>query len=334
MRLILLLLALMILISGCADRTVFADTKRYEASFLTLFDTVTTIVGYAASEEQFRKIAEKLHDELLEYHQLFDIYHTYPDIANLKTVNDSAGITAVKVDPRIIDLLLFCKEAHERTGGLVNAAMGSVLSLWRDARASALPPDLNELKKAAEHTDFSSVIIDPAAGTVFLSDPEARLDVGAIAKGYAAQKVSENAPAGLLFSIGGNVCATGSRPDSFSPWTVGIQSPDKQDAFLHMISLEQGCVVTSGDYQRYFFYNGKRYHHIIHPETLMPYEAWRCVTVLCKDSAVADILSTALFLTSYEEGLALLEIYDAEAMWMDQHGMLYYSEHFTESIKT
>ena len=109
-RLLSLMLAALLALSGCSARAEEEGPKRYEASFLTLFDTVTTVVGYARREEDFRVAAQELHDQLLEYHRLFDIYNSYEGVSNLKTVNDGAGGAAVQVDRRIVDLLLFCRE--------------------------------------------------------------------------------------------------------------------------------------------------------------------------------------------------------------------------------
>ena len=99
-------LLLSVLLTGCVPARP-SQPQRYESTYLTLFDTVTSIVGYADSEETFRRTSQQLHDEMLEYHQLFDIYNDYEGINNLKTVNDNAGGEPVKVDEKIIDLLLF-----------------------------------------------------------------------------------------------------------------------------------------------------------------------------------------------------------------------------------
>ena len=339
-RRVLSVLLLCALLCGCRAGEE-AQTKQYNATFLTLFDTVTTIVGRAESEEEFRAVAQEIHDVLLEYHQLFDIYNEYEGIANLKTVNDNAGIGPVTVDRRIIELLLDCKSYYELTGGMVNPAMGSVLALWHEARndgvndpLNAYLPDGEALAAAAEHMDFSNVVIDEENSTVYLADPELRLDVGAVAKGWAVQRVCETAPEGLLISVGGNVCATGPKDESGTPWVVGIQDPDGGDQYLHTLYVTGGSVVTSGDYQRAYQVDGKLYHHIIDPQTLYPSEYWRSVTILCADSGLADALSTALFLLPQEEGQALLDKCEAEAMWVASDGSITYSPGFEENIRT
>lgn len=340
-RLLCAALCAALLLTGCS--TLSPQLKRYNATFLTLFDTVTTIVGFAESEEAFTAAARSIHDELLAYHQLFNIYNDYEGINNLKTVNENAGAAPVTVDRRIIDLLLDCKAYYESTGGRVNVAMGSVLRLWHEARndgiddpMNAYLPDQTALEEAALHTSMDAIVIDETASTVLITDPLVRLDVGAIAKGWAVEQVAKNAPTGLLISVGGNVRATGAKDESGTPWVVGIQDPDNAEKYLHSIYVyaERSSVVTSGDYQRAYAVDGKIYHHIIDPETLYPGTLWRSVTIVCADSGAADALSTALFLAEYESGLSILSQFDAEAMWVAADGTIYYSPGFETLIRT
>lgn len=325
---------------GCAAAQESEQTQ-YQASFLTLFDTVTTIVGRDSSEQAFQEKAQAIHDDLLEYHHLFDIYHDYDGINNLKTVNDQAGVAPVVVDSRIIELLSDCREFYEATQHKVDITMGSVLYLWHQARtegldnpANAKLPNEAALKEASLHKGMNCLVIDEKASTVYLTDPEARLDVGAVAKGWSTEKAAKNAPSGLLISVGGNVRATGPKDPSGTPWVVGITNPDNQSEYLHTLFVTDSSVVTSGDYQRYFVVDGKPYHHIIDPETLYPAAYWRSVTIVCPDSGLADALSTALFLLPQEQGQALLDRFDAQAMWVDAQGNYYYTPGFRDLIRT
>ena len=328
----------LLLLTGCAAELA-PGPKRYEASFLNLFDTVTTMVGFADSEAAFRETTQSIHDELELYHQLFDIYNEYPGVTNLKIVNDRAGQEPVTVDRKILDLLLFCKQMEQVSGGAVNAAMGSVLSLWHETRSEGISnpetariPVLDDLREAAAHTDLNDVILNEEACTVFFADPALKLDVGAVAKGYAVEQVCRTAPEGLLISVGGNVCATGPKPDG-SSWVVGLQDPDGRGN-LHTVSVKKQAVVTSGDYQRYYTVDGIRYHHIIDPTTLMPGTRWQAVSILCADSGVGDALSTALFLLDREAGQALLDRFDAEAMWLDSSGNTFFSPGFSAYLRS
>lgn len=332
-RLFIFILITALVLSGCTPAAK-TEMKQYNATFLDVFDTVTAIVGRAESQEAFQAAAQKVHDDLLYYHQQFDIYNDYDGINNLKTVNDNAGIGPVTVDETILRLLLDCRRYYEATGGKVNVAMGGVLKLWHDARENAVLPDENALKEAADHCNWDTILIDEEDSTVFITDPRQRLDVGAIAKGWVVQQVAETAPAGLLLSVGGNVVATGPKTDSGDPWVVGINDPDGGSSYLHTLNISGGAVVTSGDYQRYFTVDGVIYHHIIDPETLYPSKYWRSVTVICPDSGLADALSTALFVLPLEEGKTLLQSCGAEAMWVDAQGNFYYSDGFHDYIRT
>ena len=334
-----LLLAIILLMSGCAQ-TSQPEKKQYTATFLELFDTVTTIIGRDYTEDEFSAKAQAIRDELQRYHRLFDIYNDYEGIANIKTINDHAGVSPVTVDRAIIRLLLDCKDYYRLTDGRVNAAMGSVLKLWHEARNDSLRdplnawlPDSTQLKAAAEHMSFDSIVIDEAASTVYITDPLVRLDVGAVAKGWVTQQVADNAPDGMLISVGGNVCATGPKTEDGTPWVIGIQNPDDPDKNLHTIYVAGGSVVTSGDYQRLFLVDGQKYHHIIDPQTQMPATYWRSVSVVCEDSGLADALSTGLFLMDLEQGNALAQRCGAEVMWVDQNGNEYMTAGFESQLR-
>lgn len=337
-RLCSIVLVCCLLLGGC---TVLPTSKApYTETFLDVFDTVTTVIGRAESAEAFRKTAEAVHKDLKRYHTLFDIYHDYDGVANLKTVNDNAGVRPVTVDPIILDLLTDCKTYYRLTEGRVNVAMGSVLDLWHDARtaaehdpSNATIPTMETLRAAAEHSDMDAVVIDREAGTVYITDAETRLDVGAVAKGWATQKVAENAPSGMLISVGGNVCATGPKTEDGTPWVVGIQDPNDTNNNLHTVAVSGGCVVTSGDYQRTYTVNGTSYHHIIDPQTLLPSTYWRSVSIVCEDSGLADALSTGLFLMDHTQGEALAKQCGADVLWVAADGTEYMTAGFQSNVK-
>ena len=330
---------LLCLLTGCGTTAAEKEVTVFEASFLTLFDTVTFIKGTAENKEAFEENATLIHDELQRYHQLFDIYNDYEGVNNIKTINDQAGISPVTVDPEIIALLRDCVRYYECTGGKTNVAMGSVLRLWHDARndgihdpENAALPEMQRLEEAAQHTDISGLVIDEVNSTVYLSDPKLRLDVGAVAKGWSVQRVAEKIPAGFLLSVGGNVCATGPKFKD-TPWVIGIQNPAGDD-YLHTLYVNNFSVVTSGDYQRAYVVDGKLYHHIIDPETLMPAAYWRSVTVICPDSGLADAMSTALFLLPLEQGMALAEECDVQALWVNASGEEFMTSGFQNLIRS
>ena len=340
MKKIASLILCFILLCGC--RALETSQKQYTATFLDLFDTVTTIVGKAESKEAFEESLKPLHESLEYYHKLFDIYNEYDGITNLKTVNDKAFVAPVVVDAAILDLIEDCKEYYTATNGRFNPALGSVLSLWHTAREdgindpeNAYLPDTDKLLSAKEHTNPDDIVLDREKSTVFFKDADLKLDVGGIAKGWAVERVSKTAPEGLLISVGGNVYATGPKDKNGTPWAVGVRNPDSSSDgdYLHILNIKDGSVVTSGSYIRAYAVNGKLYHHIIDPDTLYPGEKWTSVTVVCDDSGLADVLSTALFLLDCKDGQQLLDKYKADAMWVDAKGNKYYSPDFKDLIR-
>lgn len=328
---VILLLAVILLMGAAALQQNNTQPTRYEVRFFDSFDTITTITGYAKSQEEFEEQTKLLQEKLMHYHQLFDIYHTYEGMNNLKSINDAAGKSPLSVDQDIIELLKLGIEMHRKTNGAVNIAYGSVLSLWHEYREQGtadpehakVPPKALIQEKAA-HTDISKVVIRD--GTVFLEDGEMSLDVGSIGKGYAVQKISEYARElgmdHLLISVGGNVSAVGAKADN-TPWRVGIENPDLESAepYIGMVELADQTIVTSGDYQRFYVADGKRYCHIIDPETGMPPEYVPSVSVLTENSGMADAWSTALFNMEIETGLELVEtLPETEALWVMKDG--------------
>lgn len=318
-----------LLVSGCTIQA--SRYQKYQYEFYDTFDTVVIVIAYAQSQQEFDALTEIVHDRMYYFHQLFDIYHDYDGIHNLKTINDNAGIKTVKVDESITDLLIRARDWYDRAGGTVNIAMGSVLSIWhdyREAAASELPPP-EALEQAAQHTDIGRLVINQTQSTVYLDDKDMSLDVGAIAKGYAVEAVADELIAkgcdSVLISAGGNVRSIGAPKDGKrDKWSVGIADPKmapdisvQPQKLLDVAYVSDISVVSSGGYERYYVVGGVPYHHLIDPNTLYPANYYQAVTVFTEDSATADALSTALFLKPPEEALEFAEsLHNVEALWV------------------
>lgn len=324
---------LLICLSWPTARAELAYTK-YSSTFFSTFDTVITIIAYAQSEEVFKEEATKAEALFTQYHRLFDKYHPYEGIHNLYYINENASKAPVQTDKVLFELILYCKEMQTKLHNTVDIAMGSVLELWHDARDRAelnpeeasIPP-MDALKEAAKHMDADNIVLDQAAMTVYFKDPDLKIDLGAVAKGYATELVGREMLKGqtpsFVINAGGNI-RTGLPPrDGRKHWGISIQDPDGailSDAnsdIMETLFVDSLSVVTSGDYERCFFVDGVRYHHLISPQTLMPPNYMRSVTILCEDSGLADLLSTAVFLLPYEEGLKLVESFPkVDAIWI------------------
>lgn len=325
--------------------------QKYNESFFDTFDSLTQVVGYAKSEEEFKLYMDKIHSRFLELHKLFNIYNDYEGINNIKTINDNAGIKPVKVEKEIIDLILFSKEWYLRTGGSTNIAMGPVLEIWHDYREQGLDdplnaklPPMNKLIEASKYTDINKVIIDIQNSTIYLEEKQMSLDVGAVAKGFATEIVAKEIMAdgfvSGIISPGGNVRVLNKPLDGIREnWGISIQNPDKflsveGDNFLGNVYLNNAAVVSSGDYQRYYYVEDKAYHHLIDPKTLMPGDYFRSVNVIAADSGIADFLSTSIFLMPYEQGKKLIEGLDnVEALWVMKDGKVEMTEGMKKIFK-
>jgi thiamine biosynthesis lipoprotein len=308
-------------------------TRKFSGEFFDAFDTAVAFTAFTKDESEFEKYLASVRGEMTRLHRLFDIYNDYDGLSNIKTINEAAGAAPVKVSADILDLLETAKGAYADTGGAVNVALGPVLSIWHGYRertminsADAAVPSYAELISASSHISPDDIEIDRDNSTVRLRHPDMRLDVGAIAKGFAVQRAVECArDAGLesgLINAGGNVAVIGLPLDGREAWNIGVQAPADEDTsrVIDVLNLTGGAAVTSGNYQRYFIIGGRRYHHIIDPKTLYPARGVKAVTVLHPDSAAADTLSTAAFILPYAEARGMIAKHGAEAIWLLEDG--------------
>ncbi len=300
--------------------------------YYSYFDTVSYVYDYAGdSAERFDERSAEVSHILSEYHQLFDIYHEYSGVNNLCTLNKAAGGEPVELDEKLVAFLLTAREMYELTDGEMNVMLGAVLRPWHECReaASSDPshaaiPDGETLREAYRHTDIALLEIDAEKHTARIADPEASIDVGALGKGYAAERAAEflerEGAAGYVLNIGGNIRCIGDRPDG-SGWVTAVRDPLDEERYACSLRIRDTACVTSGVYERFFTAGGQRYHHIIDRDTLYPAAYFSSLTVVTRDSALADALSTALFCMPYEDGLRLAEaIGGVELLWIFPDG--------------
>lgn len=340
---ILTLLSLAAVLLGCGPKK-----QKFTEYYFDWFDTATTITGYEYTEDDFKKVTAEIEAMFDKYHKLYNIYLRYDGINNFVTVNETVNGThnVVTVEQEIIDLVNFSREMYTLTDGKFNIAMGSVLSIWHTYRelgmsdpANAELPPMDKLIEASYHTDIENAVVDDATMSIHLTDGKMKLDVGAIAKGYACEQVAryleEKGISGYIINSGGNIRAVGAKPNG-EKWAIGLENPDitdEENPYIAYLSLDTQSLVTSGSYQRYYTVDGENYHHIIDPDTLMPSERYLSVSVICLDSGMGDALSTALFNMDFADGSALVaSLSDVEALWVMPDGEIFQSEEFSKYI--
>lgn len=293
-------------------------------------DAPVTFVAYTESEAEFNTYQEILRDELLVLGHLFDKYNNYDGLNNLKTINDNAGIKAVEVDQALIDLLLFAQDYYAISNQTFDISLGSVLNVWHNYREdgkllnSENPslfgkvPSIEELQSAKTCASWDFIEIDDTNNTVFINNPCASLDVGGIAKGFAADITTDKLiQAGLKVAIinlgDSSIITLGTKPNG-DEWGVGIAQPKKgvlfADSSVDTLFFEGSIhISTSGDNQNYYVSEDNiTYHHLIDPITLYPVVTnLHSVTIATSLSAgAAEALSKAMFILPYDAAIALL----------------------------
>ena len=293
---------------SCANKPTVPLLKRTEVG---LFDTVCTFSSFGDAAA-FEAAADALFAELTLLDLLFDCYLQDENASNLAAVNASAGLAPVKVDERLIDFFLYVDSLPADLLEVVHPVMGALTLLWKEAEKTGIPPSKEALDQSADHIKYSALVVDEKEGTLFLTDPAARLDVGAFAKGYAARVsrdlLAERGMESYLLDLGGMLLAVGNDPRTGKPPLLGIDHPLKENEPLcRFYATDCALSTTAGD-KRNFVYEGVLYHHIIDPSTLHPADSGiASVTVCSDDPALADALSTALFILPEEQRHTLLE---------------------------
>jgi thiamine biosynthesis lipoprotein len=232
--------------------------------------------------------------------------------SDLGRINAAAGLEAVSAGADTIGVLKRALRFAELSGGAFDPTVGPLVKLWGIGSDGERIPGEEEIAAALSLINWRDVAVDEDAGTVFLARPGMRLDLGAIAKGYAADEaariIAEEGIERALVDLGGNILAWGAKEDG-SPWRVGIQNPVAgRGAYVGIAEVKNKTLVTSGVYERFFESGGRRYHHILSTRSGYPVESGLLsVTVIGGSSMDADALSTSLFALGYEAGRALAE---------------------------
>lgn len=315
--------------------------QRQEYHFSGQFDSFTIILDEGKQPELIKKLGQKLD----YYHQLFTPYEEYPGLENLAYVNREASLRSVELDPELNSVLELAWSGSKASHNAFNPALGELVLVWRELRdqiqAAATDlslPSSETLKAALSSSDLESIDYDSKAGSIHFNNPHSKLDLGGVAKGWAVEALAQMAlkEGGdhLLISVGGNVRAVGRKANG-EPWRVLIQDPFKGSKINFpqlIIELEDEALVTSGLYERYFEFQGKRYAHILDPESGWPQDQYISISVLAPDSGLADLLATALFNLDLKSGKALVEAYGVEALWIDQAGNIEQTEGFKKRL--
>jgi thiamine biosynthesis lipoprotein len=245
------------------------------------------------------------------------------DDSEVETVNRQAGLGPVFVGEDALTVIDMARHYASLSGGAFDPSIGPLVRLWGIGTDAARVPDDGEIQAVLPLIGWQDIDIDREARTVFLRHSAMRLDLGAIAKGYAADEVVrilQKAPRvrGALIDLGGNIFAYGEKEGNL-PWRIGVQNPvDSRGAYIGVLELRNKTIVTSGIYERFLEVDGKRYHHILSSKDGYPVnKGLLSVTIIADRSMDADALSTAAFALGWEAGAILIEsVSGAEALFV------------------
>ena len=320
-----LLSCLFILLTSCSHEPLY-QSQSY------VFGTLVDISIYGESEPHARELANHVQQE---FQRLHDSLHAWKEGSDLTRLNAAfaQGRAPVAVSPELAQIIQDATALSTRSSELFNPAIGNLIKLWGFQRDEYSPvpidPDaINALVKQAPR--MSDIVIEH--GTAYSKNPAVRLDLGGYAKGYALDKAAaylrQQGVKNALINIGGNIIALGQHGDH--PWRVGIQHPRKPGP-IAMLDLPDGWAIgTSGDYQRYFELDGKRYCHIIDPRDGYPAQGTQAVTILVPPAinagTLSDVASKPIFISGLEDKSRAAQVMGiSNYMVIDAQGRIFVS---------
>jgi len=309
-----------------------------------MMDTYCTITVVSTSEDRAKEAIEAGFSEIKK----LDTYlNNFSPDSELSAISRSAGIKPVHVSRETLDIILKTIEVSKITIGAFDPTIAPVLELWKFSGrpASPLLPQDDLIKDALKLVDYKKIKTNTGESELYLEEKDMELDLGGIAKGYAADKAIEaiklKGIKAALVAISGDIRGYGLNTTG-KPWKVGIQDPrpENPDAekpwedIFASISLKNRAISTAGDYQRFFLRDGKRYHHIIDPKTGYPSESGLIsVSVIAPEGYIADGIDTAILILGAEKGMKLLEEMGIDGVLVDSNKRVLITKNLKDNIE-
>ncbi len=317
----IIMLLLPLVFTGCGERHVESYQRIDTAMGTVIKETVYVKKGEADITGQIREKIVQLEEEMLSRRK---------ETAEIYRVNSMAGVSqGIEVSKELWEICTQIQEISQKSDGALDITIGETVRLWNidnyavDDKVQIVLPPPEQVEASLKNTGYEKLQMEE--GSIYLPQGM-QLDLGAVGKGIACDAVltylqSQPQVLGAVVSVGGSILTYGEKPDG-TLWKIGIIDPQDPSTYIGGLSLKgQWCVSTSGDYERYVEVEGRRFHHILDPSTGYPADAGlSSVTILSKDGAISDALSTACFVLGYEKSLALLEAYGAYGVFVDKQG--------------
>lgn len=245
-------------------------------------------------------------------------------------INENAGIRPVKVSGELIDLIARAKQVSDLTDGAFDISYSSLDKIWRFDGSMDYLPTQEQIKNSVSKIGYEKIILDQKAQTVFLKEKGMKISFGAMGKGYAADKaksllISKKVIAGII-NAGGDLTTWGTKA-SGEKWLIGIANPLNKDRIFSWLPIVESSVATSGNYEKFVSFEGKRYSHIIDPRTGYPSTGINSVSIFAKSAELCDALATAVFIMGTETGLSLInQLAETEVIIVDDKNKMHKSD--------
>lgn len=308
--------------ASCSD-SLYRETR-------VAMHTTTTITVSTADKDKAKQAIQQAFVELQRLEKLLNYYDSTSEIS---MINQNAGLKPVQVSPETFEIIKQALYVSKVTDGSFDITSGRLIALW-DFKNKKIPP-LSQITEAKKLSGYHKIELDETAKTVFIKQKSVEINLGGIIKGYSAQKAAEvlkshGIKAGLV-AVAGDIAGFGLRPDGHA-WRIAIKNPrpaNAKDEIIAVVSLDNESISTSGDYERFFELDGKRYHHIIDPKTGFPSEHCRSVTVIAHSGAYADAFATGLCVLPHKTALQIANKLKLGAIIIDSQNNL----HITDNLQ-
>lgn len=338
LRLLALILLAVLLLSGCDKNSANEEAPIAEMSPISKTNFLLgTVVQISIYNRQDKTIIDKAIDRISEIESKMTINNA--ETSEIIALNNASGKNEVKLSSDTFYVVEKGKQYSEMSDGKFDITIGPIVKLWNIGTPYAAVPEKNRLEETVGLVDYKKLNLNKESQSAKLEEAGMKVDLGAIAKGYAADEAArilrENGVKNAIINLGGNIITVGGNP-SGAPWRIGIQDPfNPRGDFLGVVSIKDQTVVTSGTYERYFEENGKKYHHILDPFTGYPIENnLQSVSIITDKSIDGDGLSTSSLLLGLEEGMKLIEsLENAEAIFITGDKKVYVSSGLKNNFK-
>jgi thiamine biosynthesis lipoprotein len=285
---------------------------------------ITVVAIDSIQGNQFADLA------IAEVKRIENLISDWIPTTQISKVNQNAGIAPVKVDQEVFDLVERATKMSKLTSGAFDISYASMDKIWKFDGSMKEMPSPEAIKKSVERVGFENIILNSKDTTIFLKNKGMKLGLGGIGQGYIADKIKallqEKGCSSGLVNVSGDINTWGKQPNG-QFWTVGIINPLNKNKVFATFPLDDSAVETSGSYEKYVSFNGKRYSHIIDPRTGYPATGIISVSVFAKQTELADALATGIFVLGIEVGLDLInQLNGIECIIVDENGTIHVSK--------